>query len=299
MEIFRQITANNIELKEYPFLKELAMEAYLMENEDILKLDAQDFAEVTVLDAEIALKKGRKTSNRDGRIDLLARYGFDYLSIIELKINKINADTLLQLEDYLSEKEQLIKKYPDYWNDSDNPPKWVGVLVGSSISPELQRKLQDGYQTKDGVPVAGMIIRRFRSKENNIFVITDTFFKYNYTSKDYSKFEFRGETFSKGRLVNRVIKAFIESNPNLTYAELERSIPQNLHRRSLGVFMEYEKAKEIYDRTGRKRHYLNPEELIKLSDSVIATCNQWGIGNIVHFVKHMNSMGSEWGIKIV
>ena len=43
MEIFRQITANNIELKEYPFLKELAMEAYLMENEDILKLDAEYF----------------------------------------------------------------------------------------------------------------------------------------------------------------------------------------------------------------------------------------------------------------
>ena len=38
MEIFRQITANNIELKEYPFLKELAMEAYLIENEEIQNL---------------------------------------------------------------------------------------------------------------------------------------------------------------------------------------------------------------------------------------------------------------------
>lgn len=57
MEIFRQITANNIELKDYPFLKELAMEAYLMENEDILKLDTENFAEVTLLDAEIALTR--------------------------------------------------------------------------------------------------------------------------------------------------------------------------------------------------------------------------------------------------
>lgn len=298
MEIFRQITANNIELKEYPFLKELAMEAYLMENEDILKLDGQDFAEVTVLDAEIALKKGRKTSNRDGRIDLLARYGFDYLSIIELKVNEINDDTLLQLEDYLSEKEQLIKKYPDYWNGSDNAPKWVGVLVGSSISPELQRKLQNGYQTTDGVPVAGMVIRRFRSKENDIFVTTDTFFKYNYTSRDFSKFEFKGETFNKSRLVNSVLKAFIASNPNVSFAELEKLIPNHLQG-SLGVFMEYEEAKEIFDRTGHKRHYIKPEELIKLSDSVIATCNQWGLGNIVHFVEHMNNMGSEWQIKIV
>ncbi len=39
MEIFRQVTANNITLKEYPFWKKLAMEAYLLENEDILILD--------------------------------------------------------------------------------------------------------------------------------------------------------------------------------------------------------------------------------------------------------------------
>ena len=156
MEIFRQITANNIELKEYPFLKELAMEAYLMENGDILKLDAQNFADVTILDAEIALKAGRKTSNRDGRIDILAQYGLDYLSIVELKIKEINEQTLLQLEDYLSEKEQIIRKHPEFWEDSEIEPNWVGVLIGTSISPELQRKLQDGYQTIDGIPIAGM-----------------------------------------------------------------------------------------------------------------------------------------------
>ena len=53
-----------------------------MENEDILKLDTENFADVTVLDAEIALKSGRKTSNRDGRIDILAKYGLDYVSLI-------------------------------------------------------------------------------------------------------------------------------------------------------------------------------------------------------------------------
>jgi len=45
------------------------MEAYLLENEEILKLDNNNFNDVTVLDAEIALKSGRKTSNRDGWID--------------------------------------------------------------------------------------------------------------------------------------------------------------------------------------------------------------------------------------
>ena len=147
MEIYKQITANNIQLKEYPFLKELAMEAYLMENGDILNLDREDFSSVEILDAEIALKSGRKTSNRDGRIDILAKYGADYLSIVELKTNEINEATLSQLEDYLSERDQILEKYPDYW-DEGFEPKWIGVLVGSSISPELQRMLLDGYKTE-------------------------------------------------------------------------------------------------------------------------------------------------------
>ncbi len=49
-------------MKSYPFWNELAMEAYLLENEEILKLDEQNFSDVTVLDAEIALKKGRKSA---------------------------------------------------------------------------------------------------------------------------------------------------------------------------------------------------------------------------------------------
>lgn len=295
MEIFRQITANNIELKEYPFLKELAMEAYLMENGDILKLDTQNFADVTILDAEIALKAGRKTSNRDGRIDILAQYGLDYLAIVELKIHEINEDSLIQLEDYLTEREQIINRHPEFWEDSENKPNWIGVLVGTSISPELQRKLHDGYQTKEGTPIAGMVIRRFRSSKNEIFVITDTFFKFNYTSRDFSKFEFKGETFNKSRLVNKVLKIFVEDNPEIGYADLEKIFPQYLQG-SMGVFTSSEKAQEIFDRTGHKRHYVKSEELIKLSDSIIATCTQWGKGNIENFINHVNGMN--WNYKI-
>ena len=69
------------------------MEAYLIENEDILKLDSENFADVTVLDVEIALKEGRKTSYKDGRIDILAKYGLDYLALVELKLNEINQNS--------------------------------------------------------------------------------------------------------------------------------------------------------------------------------------------------------------
>lgn len=295
MEIFRQITANNIELKDYPFLKELAMEAYLIENEDILKLDTENFAEVTVLDAEIALKGGRKTSNSDGRIDILAKYGLDYLAIVELKINEINELTLIQLEDYLNEKDQLLTNNPDLWTENENSPNWAGVLVGTSISPELQRKLQNGYVTVSGIPIAGMIIRRFRSLKNEIFVITDTFFKYNYTNRDFSQFEFNGKIYNKSRLVNMVLKNYVQLNPDITYAELEKIFPQRLQG-SMGVFETTDNAQEIYDRTGHKRHYLKAEELIELSDSIIATSNQWGIKNIEPFVNHVNRMDNRFNI---
>src|SRR5690554_882588 len=193
MEVFRQITASNIELESYPFIRELAMEAYLLENENILKLDDQNFSEVSVIDAEIALKEGRR--DRDGRIDILNSYGGEYLGIVELKIGEINDDTLKQLQDYLDKKEQLISN-SNYWQE-EHPPKWVGVLAGSSISLELRDKLSKGYSYND-IPITGLVIKRFRSKKNEVFVISDTYFSFNYSSRDYSKFGFNNAVYNKG-----------------------------------------------------------------------------------------------------
>jgi len=39
MRLFKQVTTNDVELRPLPFLRELSMESYLVENESILKLD--------------------------------------------------------------------------------------------------------------------------------------------------------------------------------------------------------------------------------------------------------------------
>lgn len=295
MKVFRQITANNVALAKYPFRKELAMEAYLMENGDILKLDDDDFSEPTVLDAEIALKKGR--TNSDGRIDLLVQYGMDYLAIAELKINEINDETLEQLRGYLEQRHQIIEKYPEYWEEDgktkEGEPKWVGILAGTSISPDLQKKLQEGY-TIGEIPIAGMVIRRFRSDKSEIFVITDTYFKEK-GKKDYSKFEFQGQKYNKGKLVHKVLKTFAEQNPTLTFVDFEQVFPKSIQGSS-GVFTNQEEARKIFNETNRKRYYIKPEELIKLSDSIIASCNQWNPHNIKVFIDHVNGMN--WNLKI-
>ena len=41
----------------------------------------------------------------------------------------------------------------------------------------------------------------------------------------------------------------------------------------------------------RARHLLKPEEIIQLADSQIVVTNQWGIGNINHFIKQASALG--------
>lgn len=282
MEIFKQITANGITLKEYPFIKELAMEAYLLENGDILKLDKTNFDSVSVLDEEIALKKGQK--NGDGRIDLLVKYSDEYLGIVELKLNEINEQSLKQLENYLEQRSQILEMDTNYW-ESNSEPKWIGVLVGNEISSGLREKLLNGYTTKENIPIAGMTIRRFRSPNNEIFVVTDTFFKFNYGSKDFSKFKFNGNSYNKGRLVNAVIKKVVEDNPEITFSELKQKFPDRVQG-SMGVFDLKEKAEEIFERTNRIRYYIKPDEVIQLADNVlISTSTQWHPDNIKAFIE--------------
>ena len=292
MEVFRQVTANNLTLKEYPFWKELAMEAYLLENEEILKLDKENFNDVTILDAEIALKQGRRTG--DGRIDILVKYSAEYIGIVEIKLNEINENSLRQLEDYINQKEQILHYDRDYWTESVNP-KWVGVLVGTEISNELRDKLVAGYEY-NGIPIAGMTIKRFRSSENEIFVISDTFFKFKYLSKDYSKFIFYGQEYNKGRLVNAVIRHYVDNKPETTFADLKQKFPNSIQG-SFGVFDTKIKAEDIYQRWGHKRHYINPDEEIRLADETICTCTQWNLENIKAFINQAQKLGLKIEIK--
>jgi len=301
MNLFKQISANNITLEEFRFLKELAMEAYLIENQNILKLDNYEFNDVEIIDAEIALKEGRKSQSKNGRIDILAKYGSEYLGIIELKLEELQEKHLLQLEDYLSERLQLIKKFPEFWNkeDGDAEPKWVGVLVGNTADKKLIDKIQNGYKYGEQIPIALILLNRFRNPQNGeIYVISDTCFKTNSTTKDYSKFKLNGTLYNKGRLVNAVIKEYVSLNPEITFAKLERDFPKKIQG-SFGVFTQKEDAEKIYIRSNRIRHHIKPNELIHLSDCTIATCSQWNTSNIKEFIKQISKLTDKIRIEII
>ncbi len=291
MQIFKHLTANDIHLDAFPFRRELSMEAYLIENESVLGLDNDTFSNVEIIEAELTLAQGRSSKDTDGRIDILATYSQEYIAVIELKLGELKEIHLKQLEDYLKEKEQILTQYPDILDASISPtPKWIGVLVGNTIDPNLASKIHNGYIFND-IQVATLTIQRFRGSDGSIFVTTDTYFK-NIPNKDNSTYEFGGKLFGKGRLVLEVLKHYCAQNPDISFAQLEKDFPKNCQG-SVGVFASHDEAFEIYSNSGRKRHFLKENELIKLKNSTISICNQWGIENIKHFIKQAEKLGIE------
>jgi len=111
-------------------------------------------------------------------------------------------------------------------------------------------------------------------------------------TRDSSKYLFNQHTYGKGRLVLAVVKDYISKNPDTPFDELLNVLPKHLQGSS-GVFVRQDDAQEIYDRTGHKRNFIKPNELIQLTDCVIAVSAEWGAGNINKFIQHVKSIGYE------
>ncbi len=273
------------------------MQAYLIENEGVLALDKDAFANVEIVETELSIKQGRNSMGTDGRIDVLATYSGEYLAVVELKLGQLEDVHLTQLQDYLKEKDQILTNYKHLLNeDFTGAPKLIGILVGSSINLELAKKIQSGYYycTSDSraVPIAALTIQRFRSATGNVFVTTDTYFNSFSGTRDYSKYRFENAILGKARLVLAVLKRYAESIPGISYAELETVFPRTLQG-SGGVFSALETANQHCASSGQRRHFMKPEEVIQLKDGPIAVSTQWGVGNIVNILAKANSLNYE------
>ena len=291
MRLLRHFTANEEQLKKFPFKRELSMESYLVENEGVLALDNDSYSDVTIVQEELTLKQGRLSKDTDGRIDILATYSNEYIGVIELKLGELNEIHLIQLEDYLIQKKQILEQYPDILDKKISPePKWVGVLVGTSIHPELANKMNNGYTTECGVPIAALSVQRFKGSNGGVYVTTDVFFKNSNSMKDTTNYTFNGSNHGKGRLALAILKKFVEDNPQTTYSELEHVFHKSLQGSS-GVFSSQHEAEEVFSSTSRRRHFLNSEELISLSDTTIAISSQWGAGNIDNLISKAKELG--------
>ena len=151
--------------------------------------------------------------------------------------------------------------------------------------------------TYKDIPIAGIVLNRYRSSDNNIFVVSDTYFSYKYSEKDYSKFTYKNKIYNKARLVNEIVREFVDLNPTTTLSKLKEVFPKQIQG-SFGVFDKLSRAEEIYSNWGHKRHYIKPTETINLGDGeIIATCNQWNPHNIAAFIKNAKKIGYEIEVK--
>lgn len=288
MYLHKHISANNVSIDNFPFQREIAMEAYLIENPTVLSMETDGFNDVEILKCEVTLLDGRVDKNSDGRIDILAKYGQEYLAVVELKLGELTETHLTQLESYLKERQQILQKFPDTWDTTvSSQPKWIGVMIGATINPDLMLKIRKGYYYDNDIPIAALTINRYKGKDGNVYVVTDTYFIERVKNKDYTKYIFNGQKFGKNRLVLAVIKDYVEKNPTITYSQLKAKFPDSLQGRE--TFTTETLAKQKRDR----RNFIEPDELITLTDKTIAVSTQWGLANINPFIDHCRKMNIE------
>lgn len=108
--------------------------------------------------------------------------------------------------------------------------------------------------------------------------------------KDTSKYNFDGSEFGKGRLVLAVIKKHVAINPFLNLNSLLEAFPKCVQG-SFGVFDTEQNAIDIAAKSGRDRHFINPSDVIALSDGKIAISNQWNPKNIFSFISRATELG--------
>jgi len=107
------------------------------------------------------------------------------------------------------------------------------------------------------------------------------------SNRDKTKYMFQGKVYAKNRLVLAIIKNYVEQH-NPTYEELSKVFDKSLQG-SLGVVELYSEAVKISDAS--KRFFLKDEDIIDLSNAKVVVCTQWGIFNIVKFIKQAKSLG--------
>lgn len=293
MRIFKQLTLNEVTLQSSDFKRELSMQSYLVDNPDILRLNDTNFSTPSIVGEEMNTHSEKFDSIAGGRIDVLVEFEKNLAGIVELKKGKLEGAHVDQLEKYLENRRiELETTFRNFDHDSKERAdhsadiKWIGVLVGTSIDDQLRAEIENGRVTSQGIPLAAIVLNRFRQGAEALFVISETYFK-EPSGKDYTKYIFRGKTYGKGPLVLEVVQTFVQENPLVTYRGLINAFPLELQGTGKIFFAPLDKAIEMSEI--RKRYFLNPGQELLVDGNKYAVSNQWGTGNIEKFVAHMNA----------
>ena len=101
---------------------------------------------------------------------------------------------------------------------------------------------------------------------NMITSTVDTIASTGKKAKDYTKYEFDGKKLPKNQYIHAVIKNYNNENPEMTFSEFEQKIPRDSGRKNLWVTLKEAEENMARDRA---RHFMNPDEVIKLVDATL------------------------------
>lgn len=309
MFLTKTFTAGNETYKAFPFLGELIMEAFLIENPNALNLGAKEFEEAKILGYEIPLDNG--SNGKDGRIDILAAYD-NRIAIIELKKDQVGKKALKQLNGYLEAREKLahlkLKGLTDdnkettlaeaFGGGDSNNIEWIGVIAGTSVEPNLALEMRKGKvnNDEDQIPVGAIAINRYVGEKNRVYTITDTYFPKNINGRDYTKYDikFSGNVIQtslpKNRLALEIVKLYVSKKKPQTGIELEKAFYKSLQ--GTNTVMPVDEAKE--GRSFQKRG----EKIQLPNGDVYCVSNQWGKENVKRMIARAKDVMSDISIEV-
>jgi len=295
MNIYSHYSASGSKLEPFPFIAELAMEGYLVENPEILKLsDDTDDDGIQIIEIE---KEWKKKEEGRGRIDLLVSYGDSAYAIVELKNDVLTSEAFAQLKDYFEDETHLKAVSKSLFDSFEleskeaNKFQWLGVLVGTGISAELKAEIEK-YNSNTDKPFAVIILNRYKSG-NQIFTHTDIAVRPK-KSRDHSVYVFNGGKYKKGRLVLAMIQSYAEKNfGRLTAPDLMGLLSLSgkpIHIGGKPILINYDDAVNDSKRPNAngnayRYYFIKPEEAVVFDGGIKLAVLDWWTKNDRHVIE--------------
>ena len=291
MNIYSHVSASGGKLEPFDFTSELAMEGYLVENPEILKLFDDEHIEIKEIE-----RQWKKGGGNDGRIDLLVSYGDSIFAVVELKNNKLDMEALKQLRQYLGNRAHLSAVANYFKLDSNESGfRWLGVLVGTGITDEAEKEIRLNNSNPQNIPLAVIALRRYRDdKEKRIYTVTNVLVDPSKSGNlPPPPLQFNGRGYTRGRLLLAVVQTYARENNVKTGKELEARLQRHFpndtkyHRHNGRLILaDYDwavKDSKIVDAKGNtsRNYFIKPEEAVVFQDGTkLAVLSSWAASGV-------------------
>ncbi len=103
-------------------------------------------------------------------------------------------------------------------------------------------------------------------------------------NRDYTKFRFNGDKYSKGQLVLAVIQHYMTKHPKITWVQSKEVFPRELQTR-YPVIALLQDAKKMSNPI--KRFFIKEDQIVKTKNGIkFAVTNYWGTENVKRFIRY-------------